>query len=66
MNENINELFGDLRSMLSSGHPDPRELFWLLESAYAEDPYVYEDQWHPYLRSWAPLVARKRKPSRSL
>lgn len=55
MNEDINELFGDLRSMLSSGDPDPRELFWLLESAHAEDPYVYEDQWHPYLRSWAPL-----------
>ncbi len=55
MNENINELFGDLRSMLTSSDPDPRELFWLLESAYAEEPGIYEAQWHPYLRSYAPI-----------
>ena len=40
MNENINELFGDLRSVMTAGDPDPRELYWLLESAYNEDPDV--------------------------
>lgn len=55
MNEDINELFGDLRSMLSSGSYDPRELFWLLDGAYEQDPTHYIDQWHHYLRAYSPL-----------
>lgn len=55
MNENINELFGDLRSMMTGGDPDPRELYWLLESAYNEDPDAYLAQWKGYLLHYSPL-----------
>ncbi len=55
MNEDINELFGDLRSMLSSRDYEPRELFWLLDGAFEEDPEHYRDQWHHYLRAYSPI-----------
>jgi Leucine-rich repeat (LRR) protein len=55
VNENINELFGDLRSVMTAGDPDPRELYWLLESAYNEDPDVYLDQWKGYLLHYSPV-----------
>ena len=55
MNEDIMELFGDLRSMLSSGDPNPREMYWLLEQAYNADPDAYKGQWYEYLVSYSPL-----------
>lgn len=55
MNEDINELFGDLRSLFSAGDYDPRELFWLLCEAQAAEPDQYREQWHHYLRHYAPM-----------
>ncbi len=55
MNEDINELFGDLRSMLSSRNYEPRELYWLLDEAYENDPQHYQDQWFAYLSAYSPL-----------
>lgn len=55
MNEDINELFGDLRSLFAGGDYEPRELYWLLCEAQAGEPDQYRDQWHHYLRHYGPL-----------
>jgi len=50
---NLNELFGELRAMLSARHLDAhwgRALYRLLELAYSADAERYWAEWAPYLR----------------
>lgn len=47
---NGNDLFGELRSLISSkGIQSSEMLLTLLKRAYHIDPYIYKDVWIPYL-----------------